>query len=89
MEIVLVAEQDPDVPVTVYIVAATGETVTVPPERFPGNHEYVVAPEAVNCVDPPLHTVAVEVLTETIGNVLTTTVIVFVSVQVPVVPTMV
>jgi hypothetical protein len=43
-----VLEQPVDVPVTVYVVVVTGETVTVVPLNEPGIHEYVVAPLPVN-----------------------------------------
>lgn len=41
------AEQPPvDVPTTVYVMLATGETFIVEPVKLPGIHEYVLAPEA-------------------------------------------
>ena len=65
----------PIVPVTVYVVVEPGLAVTtapvVPLNPVPGLHVYVVAPDAVNVVEPPLHNVADAGVTFTVGVGLT------------------
>ena len=51
--IVVVLEQTPFEPVTVYVVLVAGVTVTFEPINAPGFQVYVVAPLAVNVVEFP------------------------------------
>jgi hypothetical protein len=77
----VVVEEQPDVPVTVYVVVVAGETVTEVPVSAPGFHVYVVAPEAVIVVEVPEQIVALDAVTVTVGVGLTVTVTVCVEVQ--------
>ena len=69
------------VPVTVYVVVATGVTVLVAPVPNPWLHSYVLAPEAVITLDSPAQIVAGAADAETKGKAFTVTVIVAVFVQ--------
>jgi hypothetical protein len=69
------------VPVTVYVVIAVGETLTVAPVSEPGIHVYVVAPVAVMATELPLQMVVVGEDTLTVGVGLTVIVRVAVLVQ--------
>ena len=64
------------VPVTVYVVVATGVTVTVVPLNPPGFQVYVFAPVPVMLVEVPAHTVAFVTVVPTAGNGLTVIVLV-------------
>ena len=63
-----------NVPVTVYVVVAAGETTTDVPLRFPGCQVYVVAPAPVSVVDPPEQIELLVALTVTFGAAATVTV---------------
>ena len=70
-------------PVTVYVVAEPGDTVTVEVvAAIAGAHVYVVAPLAVNVVELPEHMVGEPADTVMVGVVFTVTTTVFVPVQV-------
>jgi hypothetical protein len=84
-----VPEQVPFVPVTVYVVAEAGVTLTEDPVKLPGCQLYVVAPVAVSVTGLPKQAVVCEALAVTTGVVFTVTVIISVSEQPPVVPVMV
>jgi hypothetical protein len=80
--IVAVSKQPAEeVPITVYVVEALGETEIDAPVWLPGDQAYVVAPLAVNNVDSPLHIIGSLVLAKTLGSVLTVTVIMLVLTQ--------
>jgi hypothetical protein len=67
-------EHPPLVPVTVYVVVVVGVTVTGFPLRFPGFHTYVVAPEPLRSVEPPLQMVGLVAVAVTVGVGFTVTV---------------
>ena len=66
-------EQIPEVPVTVYVVVAVGDTICVAPAPSPLFQEYVAAPELVIVVELPAQ-IVVEPVANTIGNGVTVTV---------------
>ena len=57
-----------DVPVTVYVVFAVGETETVVPLSEPGIQLYVAAPEPFRLVDDPVQTAGDVALAATVGG---------------------
>ena len=63
-----VAVQPDVVPVTVYVVVAVGETDTEAPDKLPGFHEYVVAPDAVSVELDPLQIVTGDAEDVTVGT---------------------
>ena len=69
------------VPVTVYVVAVVGDTVTEAPVKLPGIQLYVDAPLAVNVVELPAQIVVLDAVVVTGGNALTVMVRVAVFVQ--------
>jgi hypothetical protein len=73
----------PLLPVTVYTVVIPGETLTVFVSA-PVLQVYEVAPLAVNTVEPPVQIPAL--LTETVGVVVTFTVLVIELLQLPLLP---
>ena len=79
-----VPEQDPVVPVTVYVVVAPGLTVFGFPEPRPPLQLYVVAPAAVNVAVVPAQIEGL--FTVTLGVAFTVTTDVAVPVHPPVVP---
>ena len=83
---VLLFEQVPFAPVTVYIVLVAGVTVTVPPMIGPGNHVYVVAPLALNVNEVPAQTTVGVANAVTVGFEFTVRETVLVFEQVPLEP---
>jgi hypothetical protein len=73
-------------PVTVYVVVAEGLTVTEVPDKFPGIHVYVAAPEPVSVVLLPMQIDGLAALAVTVGGAPTITVTVAVLEQPFVVP---
>jgi hypothetical protein len=69
------------VPVTVYVVVATGVTVTVVPESGPGIHVYVDPPAAVSVVLPPVQIDGLAAVAVIVGEGFTVTTAVLVVVQ--------
>lgn len=55
------------VPVTVYVVVAAGETVTVVPANAPGFHVYEAAPLPVSVVELPEQIVGLAAVAVTVG----------------------
>lgn len=79
------AEHPPVVPVTVYVVVAAGETVTLLPVILPGCQVYVVAPLTASVVGLPEQIVVLPVIVS-VGEGLTVTATVEVEVHPLVVP---
>ena len=79
MVIVVVSEQDPFAPTTVYVVVELGVTEMDEPLRLPGFQVYVDAPEAVRVTGFPTHVVVVLAEAVTFGGPVTVTVTVVVS----------
>lgn len=69
------------VPVTVYVVVETGETVIEAPLKPPGFHVYVFAPVPVMVVEAPAQIVARVTVVPTVGSGFTVMVRVAVLVQ--------
>jgi hypothetical protein len=70
-ETVVVFEQIPLSPVTVYIVVAVGVTTIVVPVNAPGFHVYEVAPFAVNVDELPEHIAVGDAIAVTVGLAMT------------------
>jgi hypothetical protein len=74
------------VPVTVYVVVAVGDTVTVAPVSDPGIQRYVEAPVALIAVVPPVQIEGDTAVAATVGEAFTVIKRVDVAEQPPVVP---
>jgi hypothetical protein len=70
-ETVVVLEQIPLSPVTVYIVVAVGVTTVADPVNAPGFHVYEVAPFAVNVDELPVQIAVDDALATTVGLAMT------------------
>ena len=68
---VAVPVQPAEVPETVYVVVAVGETVTGLPDNAPGFQVYDVAPDAVSVVELPAQIVVLDAVVVTVGVGLT------------------
>jgi hypothetical protein len=70
------------VPVTVYVVVATGLSVTLDPDKDPGIHVYVEAPPALSVTELPIQIALEDAAAFTFGRAFTVTI----TVEVPVHP---
>ena len=84
--VLLVMQPNPLSPSTVYVVVVVGETTVVVPVNAPGFHVYDVAPLPVKVAEEPAQIVLEEALAVTVAFGLTTNVIVWVPIQVPLSP---
>ena len=73
------------VPLTVYVVVLVGAKFTVAPGKLPGCHVYVLAPDAVSSVLPPVHTALLPLIVS-VGIACTLTETCPVDEQVPLLP---
>ena len=86
VSVAVVVQPGPVEPVTVYVVVAVGFTVTEVPDKLPGIHVYVAAPEPVSVVLLPIQIDGLAALAVTVGGAPTITVTVAVPEQPFVVP---
>ena len=66
IEMVVVFEQEPLFPVTVYAVVIVGVTTILAPVKAPGFQVYVVAPDAVKVADVPAQIAVAEATAVTV-----------------------
>jgi len=78
---VLVQPVAVNVPVTVYVVVAKGDTVIDAPLNEPGIHVYEFAPVPVMVTDNPRQIAVADVVVPVVGNGLTVIVLVAVVIQ--------